>query len=191
MSDPRSTSSFPSGFAPVAPATPPVVGGGSEPSAASPVPASLPPQQVWDGLLQAVTRLTILVDQRLPAAAPTAGAPAPASLPSQVGVAQTPPPMVSTPPGPTSPSPVRPHPADLTLEALGAGHGLYLYTPSVKIPLAHFPGHRILYRYVQDFVSRCPVCQKDRLGMTDTLPPLVRHLKPLHHRSIVGVKEPS
>jgi hypothetical protein len=52
----------------------------------------------------------------------------------------------------------------------------------------HFPGvHRIPYRVVQEFVANCAVCQKDRLGMVDTLEPVVRHLKPEHQRSMVGV----
>ena len=50
-----------------------------------------------------------------------------------------------------------------------------------------YPGHRIPYRYVQDFISSCAVCQKDRLGMTDGLEPVVRHIKPPHQRSRVGV----
>ena len=50
-----------------------------------------------------------------------------------------------------------------------------------------FPGHRIPYRYVQDFISGCAICQKDRLGMTDNLQPVVRHIKPPHQRSRVGV----
>jgi len=50
-----------------------------------------------------------------------------------------------------------------------------------------FPGHRIPYRVVQDFISSCAVCQKDRLGMTDGLEPVVRHIKPPHQRSRVGV----
>ena len=50
-----------------------------------------------------------------------------------------------------------------------------------------FPGHRIPYRFVQDFISTCAVCQKDRLGMTDGLQPVVRHIKPPHQRSRVGV----
>jgi len=47
--------------------------------------------------------------------------------------------------------------------------------------------HRIPYRYVQDFVARCAICQKDRLGMVDTLDPIVRHLKPAHKRCTIGV----
>lgn len=51
----------------------------------------------------------------------------------------------------------------------------------------HFPGHRIPWRVVNDFVTSCAWCQKDRLGMADSLQPIVRHLKPVHRRSIVGV----
>jgi len=50
-----------------------------------------------------------------------------------------------------------------------------------------FPGHRIPYRFVQEFISTCAICQKDRLGMTDHLQPVVRHIKPPHQRSRVGV----
>jgi hypothetical protein len=56
-----------------------------------------------------------------------------------------------------------------------------------KLLNKHFPGHRIPYRYVSDFVATCPICQKDRLGMVDNLQPIVRHLKPLHRRAMVGV----
>ena len=49
-----------------------------------------------------------------------------------------------------------------------------------------FPGHRISIRTVMDFVSSCAICQKYRLGMVDSLEPLVRHLKPEHNRSVVG-----
>ena len=50
------------------------------------------------------------------------------------------------------------------------------------------PGHRIPYRYVEDFVAQCPVCQKDRLGMIDSIiKPIVRVLKPPGKRSMVGV----
>lgn len=51
-----------------------------------------------------------------------------------------------------------------------------------------FPGrHRIPYRVVQEFVAKCPVCQKDRLGMVDTLEPVILHLKPIHKRSVIGI----
>ncbi len=50
-----------------------------------------------------------------------------------------------------------------------------------------YPGHRIPYKVVEEFVMTCPICQKDRLAMTDSIQPIVRHLKPPHARSIVGV----
>jgi len=51
----------------------------------------------------------------------------------------------------------------------------------------HFAGHRIPYSTVEDFVSKCAVCQKDRLGMTNTLQPLYRTLKTADKRKMVGV----
>ena len=52
-----------------------------------------------------------------------------------------------------------------------------------------YPGHRIHYRLVIDFVSSCAVCQKARRGMLemDIHQPLVKNLKPEHRRSRVGV----
>lgn len=51
----------------------------------------------------------------------------------------------------------------------------------------HFPGHRIPYRLVEDFVSSCAICQKDRLGMTDALQPIYRTLQSGQKRRMVGV----
>ena len=51
----------------------------------------------------------------------------------------------------------------------------------------HFVGHRISYAVVRDYVASCRVCQKDRLGMTSTIAPTVRHLKPDHARSRIGM----
>ena len=52
-----------------------------------------------------------------------------------------------------------------------------------------FPGHRIHYNLVRDYVEECPVCQKNSRGMapTDVLRPVIYNLKPSHHRSVVGV----
>ena len=47
--------------------------------------------------------------------------------------------------------------------------------------------HRIPYRLVQEFVAKCAICQKDRLGMVDSLEPIILHLIPTHQRSRVGV----
>ena len=51
----------------------------------------------------------------------------------------------------------------------------------------HFPGHRIPIRLVEDFVSRCAICQKHRLGMQDAQMPVYRTLKPDSKRKSVGV----
>ena len=50
----------------------------------------------------------------------------------------------------------------------------------------HFPGHGIPIRVFMDLVAACVICQKYRLGMLDNLKPVVRHLKPPHHRSVIG-----
>jgi hypothetical protein len=51
----------------------------------------------------------------------------------------------------------------------------------------HFPGHKIPHRVVEEFVQTCPTCQKSRLGMVDSLRPIVRHLKREHVRARIGV----
>lgn len=51
----------------------------------------------------------------------------------------------------------------------------------------YFPGHRIAYKVVEDFVSSCAICQKDRLGMYDAIAPIYRTLKSGHKRKAVGV----
>jgi hypothetical protein len=50
-----------------------------------------------------------------------------------------------------------------------------------------FPGHMIPYAVVREYVATCPICQKFRLGLTDNIVPIVRHLKPEHQRAVVGV----
>ena len=52
-----------------------------------------------------------------------------------------------------------------------------------------FPGHRIHYNLVRNYVEECPVCQKNSRGMapTDVIRPVIYNLKPPHHRSVVGV----
>jgi len=50
-----------------------------------------------------------------------------------------------------------------------------------------FPGHNIPINTIREFVSACVICQKYRLGMIDNIKPVVRHLKPPHHRSVIGI----
>jgi hypothetical protein len=50
----------------------------------------------------------------------------------------------------------------------------------------HFPGHGLSLAVVQDFINQCPICQKDRLGLSPQLEPITRHLKPPHFKSVIG-----
>ena len=52
-----------------------------------------------------------------------------------------------------------------------------------------YPGHRIPYRLVDEYIQSCAVCQKTRLGLgkQDAIAPIVRHLKPANHRSQIGI----
>jgi hypothetical protein len=52
---------------------------------------------------------------------------------------------------------------------------------------AEFPGHKIPYAVVAEYVATCGICQKDRLGMVDCIEPIVRHLKPAAIHSCVGI----
>lgn len=52
-----------------------------------------------------------------------------------------------------------------------------------------YPGHQIPYKVVADYINRCSICQKDRLGMVNSLKPIVRHLKPPHQRSTIGIDD--
>jgi hypothetical protein len=51
----------------------------------------------------------------------------------------------------------------------------------------YFPGHRVPYKIVADFVATCNICQKLRLQMNDSIKPVVRHIKPLNRRAVIGV----
>ena len=49
-----------------------------------------------------------------------------------------------------------------------------------------FPGHRIPYRWVEDKVAECSVCQLYRRGFENYLEEIGTHLKPPHSRARVG-----
>ena len=38
-----------------------------------------------------------------------------------------------------------------------------------------YPGYRILFRTVQEFINDCAICQKDRLGVTDTIERVIQN----------------
>jgi hypothetical protein len=51
----------------------------------------------------------------------------------------------------------------------------------------HFPGHGISMQQVRQFVDTCANCQKTRRERSQALIPAVRHLKPPHSRSAIGI----
>ena len=50
-----------------------------------------------------------------------------------------------------------------------------------------YPGHHIPYSLVYDYVMTCPTCQKTRLAALDSVPQMIRTLKPEHQRSLIGI----
>ena len=74
------------------------------------------------------------------------------------------------------------------LRSIHSGRSLHPGVRRTWLALNYFyPGHRIPHKVVEDFVASCPICQKDRLRMNDSIQPINRHLKPAHARSIIGV----
>ena len=51
----------------------------------------------------------------------------------------------------------------------------------------NFPGHKIPFSYIQEFINGCAICQKDRIKMVNTIPPIYRTIKQTHARSAIGV----
>jgi hypothetical protein len=78
-------------------------------------------------------------------------------------------------------------PEELLRRVHGGRMGHYGARRTWKLLGTFFPGHRIPYNVVEEFVATCPICQKSRLGMTDSIQPVIRHLKPEGRRSMVGV----
>lgn len=56
-----------------------------------------------------------------------------------------------------------------------------------KLLQKHFPGHRIPFRIVKEFVEKCPRCQKDRQQMVADIQPVVRTVIPVTFRTRVGI----
>ena len=50
-----------------------------------------------------------------------------------------------------------------------------------------YPGHQVTFKSVQEFIQRCPTCQKVRLLQGPAHNPIIRHLKPTHPRAVVGM----
>ena len=83
--------------------------------------------------------------------------------------------------------PTHNNPSDIISLVHGGRMGHFGTRKTWKMLNEFFPGHKIPYRVVDDFVSSCAVCQKDRLGMVDNIQPITLTLKPEHRRSMVGV----
>ena len=64
-----------------------------------------------------------------------------------------------------------------------ADMGVYTWLDLNKL----FTGHRISYRLIQEFVSHCPVCQKDRLRHVDFFDPVYQHLHQPGPRRLIGI----
>jgi hypothetical protein len=50
-----------------------------------------------------------------------------------------------------------------------------------------FPGHGIPFAVVQEFIMACPICQKDRLRIANSIPPIYRTIKTEHLRRAIGI----
>ena len=50
-----------------------------------------------------------------------------------------------------------------------------------------FPGHKIPFSLVEDFIMACPVCQKDRLKIANTIPAVYRTIKSEYLRRAIGI----
>jgi hypothetical protein len=79
------------------------------------------------------------------------------------------------------------NPTDVLKQVHGGRIGHWGARRTWKLLNEQFPGHKIPYRFVEEFIATCAICQKDRLGMVDGIEPIVRVLKPEHRRSVVGV----
>jgi len=80
------------------------------------------------------------------------------------------------------------HPPEYYLEQVHGGRNMHKGARRTWLALnKHFPGHKIPFAFVAEWVMSCPRCQKDRLAMTNGIEPIVRHLKPPHQRSRIGV----
>ena len=81
-----------------------------------------------------------------------------------------------------------PQPPEYYLEQVHGGRALHMgFKRTWEALNKFFPGHTITQQCVRDFVATCPICQKDRIGMTSGIQPIVRNLRPPHHRSRVGI----
>lgn len=147
-------------------------------------------------LVQCLSGMGLDVDNKMPVLRmPLVSSPLPA--PTKLGAPTQPhPPIVETPlpdretvaeEEPVVPRDPPPTPETLLSTVHGGRAGHHGARKTWQALNEHFPGHRIPYRVVEEFVSSCAICQKDRLGMTDSLTPIYRTLKHENKRRMVGV----
>ena len=91
-------------------------------------------------------------------------------------------------PQPSARNAVQTYPPEHYLKQVHGGRNMHRGVRYTWLALnKYFPGHRISYAFVAEYIATCPYCQKYRLGMQDSIEPVYRHLKPAHHRARVGV----
>ncbi len=94
--------------------------------------------------------------------------------------------LVEQPPAEAIPSPYS-DPIEVLKQVHNSRMGHHGVRKTYVLLNLYFPGHRIPHRIISDFIQTCPTCQKERLGMVDNIRPMVKHLKPEHLHSAVGV----
>ena len=90
------------------------------------------------------------------------------------------------PPALAVPAPV--HPPEYYLRQI---HGDRMGHPGINTTMErldrYYQGHKIPYSVVRDFVLGCPICQKARLAMTSHITPLIRNIRPMGKRIVLGL----
>ena len=77
----------------------------------------------------------------------------------------------------------------LLSKAHGGRRGHWGVSKTCKYLHELYPGHKIPMKLIMDFIATCPVCQKERLTALDGISPIIRHIKPMHKRSRIGIDD--
>ncbi len=51
----------------------------------------------------------------------------------------------------------------------------------------NYPGHSLSMRQISDLISECYTCVKARASLMHSIKPIVKNMKPPHHRSAIGI----
>lgn len=79
------------------------------------------------------------------------------------------------------------HIADVFRQIHNARVGHHGARRTWKLLNRYFPAHQLTFVMVRDLVELCPVCQKTKRRISDTLPALTRPLHPTHVHSQIGI----